>query len=469
MKIKKKATVHLFSEKKNISKIASQLAGYEVVHYNLIAGKPSDIELLSNDVVLFYVTALNSLMFEKILEIGKSSDISLIFLIENKNPLVASRLAKLGFNEIYILPDELFKFGFDLKEKLESRIPHHAEVAPVTSNERDSVFRAILGDSPEVEKLIAAARTAAENAAVNVLILGETGTGKGMLANAIHNYGNKKDSPFVEVTCSAIPEPLLESELFGHEKGAFTDAKVRKLGLFELAHNGTIFLDEIGELSLNLQGKLLRVLEKKIIRRVGGMHDIPITARIISATHRDLNKLIAQNLFRTDLYYRLNVITIELASLRNRRDFIYSLINLFIKEFSESYNKSIKGIDDEALNFLTTYSWPGNIRELRNAFERAVLLCHGEVLTIKHFENILSHQTGEILSSPKKSSYVPIIINSDTIQIEIPYSTTNLQHASLFYIQEVLKKVNGNKSLAARLLGISRPRLARLLAGKTED
>lgn len=468
MKTKKKVTVHLFSEKKNISKIASQLVGYEVVYCNLIPGKPGDVELLSNDVVVFYVTALNSIMFEKILEVGKSSDISLIFLIENKNPLVASRLAKLGFNEIYILPDELFKFGFDLKEKLESMVTHRAEVSSVTSNERDSVFRAILGDSPEVEKLIAAARTAAENAAVNVLILGETGTGKGMLANAIHNYGNKKDSPFVEVTCSAIPEPLLESELFGHEKGAFTDAKVRKLGLFELAHNGTIFLDEIGELSLNLQGKLLRVLEKKIIRRVGGMQDIPITARIISATHRDLNKLIAQNLFRTDLYYRLNVITIELASLRNRRDFIFSLINLFIKEFSASYNKSIKRVDDEALNFLTGYIWPGNIRELRNAFERAVLLCDGEVLTIKHFENILSHQTGQFLSSPKNSSHVPIIINSDTIQIEIPYSTTNLQHASLFYIQEVLKKVNGNKSLAARLLGISRPRLDRLLTGKDE-
>ncbi len=465
----KKATLHLFSERKDISKIASQLGGYEVVHHNPISGKSGKAELSSNDVALFYVTALNPLMFEKILEIGKSSDIFLIFLVENKNPLITSRLAKLGFNEIYILPDELFKFGIDLKEKIESRTDDHAEVSAVTSNERDSVFRSIMGDSPEVEKLIAAARTAAENASVNVLILGETGTGKGMLANAIHNYGSKKDSPFVEVTCSAIPEPLLESELFGHEKGAFTDAKVRKLGLFELADKGTIFLDEIGELSLNLQVKLLRVLEKKIIRRVGGMHDIPITARIISATHRDLNKLIAQNLFRTDLYYRLNVITIELASLRDRQDFILSLVNQFIKEFCENYNKSITGIEDEALNFLTAYNWPGNIRELRNAFERAVLLCDTGVLTVKHFENILIHQPGEVLSSPRKSSDIPIINDSNTILIKVPYSTTELQYVSMYYIHEVLKKVEGNKSLAARLLGVSRPRLDRLLSGKTEE
>ncbi|MFA6978354.1 MAG: sigma-54 dependent transcriptional regulator [Ignavibacteriaceae bacterium] len=465
----KKTTVHLFSEKKDVTKIASQLMGLSVVYYNLSSGKQSEAELLKNDVALFYITSLSSAMFDEILDLQKFKNIPQILLIENKNPVVTSKLAKMGFNEIYILPDELFKFGDYLKEKIQNISEQKDEVSTITSYERNYVFRSILGNSPEVEKLIIAARTAAENASVNVLILGETGTGKGMLANAIHNYGNKKDSPFVEVTCSAIPEHLLESELFGHEKGAFTDAKVRKLGLFELADNGTIFLDEIGELSLNLQVKLLRVLEKKIIRRVGGTHDIPITARIISATHRDLNKLIKQNLFRTDLYYRLNVITIELASLRNRKDFIISLIDLFIKEFSENYSKTIKRVDEEALNFLTGYNWPGNIRELRNAFERAVLLCDGGVLTVKHFENIINRQAEEVFSSGKSVFTFPAEIDLDTIQLDVPYSTTDLQRVSLLYIHKLLKKVSGNKSLAARLLGISRPRLDRLLAGEINE
>jgi len=179
--------------------------------------------------------------------------------------------------------------------------------------------------------------------------------------------------------------------------------------------------------------------------------------------------LIKQNLFRTDLYYRLNVITIELASLRNRKDFIISLIDLFIKEFSENYSKTIKRVDEEALNFLTAYNWPGNIRELRNAFERAVLLCDGGVLTVKHFENIINRQAEEVFSSGKSVFTFPAEIDLDTIQLDVPYSTTDLQRVSLLYIHKLLKKVSGNKSLAARLLGISRPRLDRLLAGEINE
>jgi transcriptional regulator with PAS, ATPase and Fis domain len=236
-----------------------------------------------------------------------------------------------------------------------------------------------------------------------------------------------------------------------------------------LADNGTIFLDEIGELSLNLQVKLLRVLEKKIIRRVGGTQDIPITARIISATHRNLSQLIKQNLFRTDLFYRLNVITIELASLRDRRDFILSLINLFIKEFSGCYNKVIKKVDDEALKFLTSYNWPGNIRELRNAFERAVLLCDSDILTSKHFENIINRKTGKTSHQEKSSNLLPPRKDSGDIHLGVFYSATNLQQLTVLYSREVLKKVGGNKTVAAKVLGISRPRLDRLLTGEISD
>jgi transcriptional regulator with PAS, ATPase and Fis domain len=465
----KKGTVHLFSEKRDISQIVSQLNGNSIVYYDLSADNPKEHDLLKNDIVVFYITSLNSGMFYKIVDTRKFTPNPFIFLVENKNPVITSTLAKLGFNEIYILPDELFKFVAYLKEKTESISGEVEDVSTFNVNERDFVFRSILGKSPGAEKLIAAAKTAAENASVNVLILGETGTGKGMLANAIHNYSNKKNSPFVEVTCSAIPEQLLESELFGHEKGSFTDAKSRKLGLFELADNGTIFLDEIGELSLNLQVKLLRVLEKKIIRRVGGTQDIPITARIISATHRNLNQLIKQNLFRTDLFYRLNVITIELASLRDRRDFILSLIDLFIKEFSACYNKGIKKVDDETLKFLTSYHWPGNIRELRNAFERAILLCDGDVLTSKHFENSINRKTGKISHQEKPPTLLHTKNNPGDIHFSVFYSATNLQRLTVLYSREVVKKVGGNKSMAAKILGISRPRLDRLLTGEVKD
>jgi len=464
--IENKVTIHIISEKKDFTKIAGQLTGQSVVYYHVSAIKVEDPDLVKGDIVVFYITSLYPPMFQQVVEARKYVSNQLVFLVENKNPVVASKLAKLGFNEIYVLPDELFKFGAYIAEQSKNFSEEQTTRSAFTAKERDLVFRSILGESPDTEKLLAAAKTASENASVNVLVLGETGTGKGMLANAIHNYGSKKNSPFVEVTCSAIPEPLLESELFGYEKGAFTDAKSRKLGLFELANNGTIFLDEIGELSLNLQVKLLRVLEKKIIRRVGGTRDIPVNARIISATHRNLSQLMGRNLFRTDLFYRLNVITIELAALRKRHDFILSLVNVFIKEFSECYNKTIKSIDKEALNFLSSYRWPGNIRELRNAFERAVLLCDNGILTIAHFENIVKDKAVDVPSEtlvkrPQEQE------DSGKIKITIAYAETNLQNVSLLYIHEVLKKVGGNKTIAVKLLGISRPRLDRLLAEET--
>ncbi|PIP78946.1 MAG: DNA-binding response regulator [Ignavibacteria bacterium CG22_combo_CG10-13_8_21_14_all_37_15] len=459
-------TIHLFSEKKDRSKIASEFIGCSVVYHNFSASSPGELNGAKNSIVVFYLTSLSSSVFNKIKDAQKNAQHSFIYLVENRDPVIASTLAKFGGSEIYILPDELFKFNALLKEKVENLHGETDDSTFFNFNESDPVFRSLLGNSKEADELIAAAKTAAENASVNVLILGETGTGKGMLANAIHNYSNKKISPFVEVTCSAIPEHLLESELFGHEKGAFTDAKSRKLGLFELADNGTIFLDEIGELTLNLQVKLLRVLEKKIIRRVGGTQDIPVKARIISATHRDLKQMIEQNLFRTDLFYRLNVITIELASLRDRRDFILSLVDLFLKEFSECYHKTVNKVDEDVLKFLISYDWPGNIRELRNAFERAVLLCDSGVLTSKHFDHIINRQLGEMTHREKSFPSSPADKKSVNICLEFSYASTNIQQLTVLYAHEVLKRVNGNKAMTARILGISRPKLNRLLTGE---
>jgi len=464
----KKITAHIISEKKDVSKIVQQLNEVSVEYYHITPTQSADPDLFKNDIVIFYITSLHPPMLQHVVDSQKYQPNKMLLVVENKNPLITSRLAKLGFNDIYLLPEELFKFGQAIDEIVETVSVEDTKEPTAAPQERDLVFHSIIGESSESEKLVAAAVTAAENSSVNVLILGETGTGKGMLANAIHNYSNKKNSPFVEITCSAIPEHLLESELFGYEKGAFTDAKTRKYGLFELANNGTIFLDEIGELSPNLQAKLLRVLEKKIIRRVGGTRDIPVSARIISATHRNLSQLIEQNLFRADLFYRLNVIMIELTALRKRKEFILSLVNLFVKEFGESYNKEIKNISNETLTLLTNYNWPGNIRELRNVIERAVLLCKDNSLTIDHFENVPQVQMDEPaapfnikepLTSYKQQS-------DDEITFSIRFNSTPLQQLSLYYAQEVLKKVDGNKSSAAKLLGISRPTLDKILSNK---
>ena len=265
-------------------------------------------------------------------------------------------------------------------------------------------------------------------------------------------------SPFIDIVCTAIPEELLESELFGYEAGAFTDARTRKIGLFELAEKGTLFLDEIGDLSLNIQTKLLRAIEKKVIKRLGGIHDIPINARIISATNRDLEVMVEQNRFRRDLYHRLNVVSIEIPPLRKRGADIILLANHFIKEFNEQFNKSIKKIDKDLQHFLMGYPWPGNVRELRNAIERAVLLNENGKLMLQDFSNL---RTSVQVNFPEISENVAL--PDHIIRLDINYGSTGLRKLEIYYAREVLKKIGGNKTQAARLLGISRPKLDTLL------
>lgn len=249
--------------------------------------------------------------------------------------------------------------------------------------ERHYDFSHIIGESPAIKKIIEEVKKIA-NAKSNVLLLGETGTGKELIARAIHFSSNRAEKPFIPINCSAIPENLLESELFGHVRGAFTGAVSSKRGLFEEANGGTVFLDEIADLPLSLQAKLLRVLEDQEIRPIGSNQSVKVDIRFISATNKDLSQLVREGRFREDLFYRLNVINIVLPPLRERGNDIELLVRYFIEKYSKEHGKEIKGIDESALRLLKKYRWPGNIRELQNVIERAVLITEDGILRKEH-------------------------------------------------------------------------------------
>jgi DNA-binding NtrC family response regulator len=240
--------------------------------------------------------------------------------------------------------------------------------------------------SPAMQETYAIAEQVARGDTTSVLIEGESGTGKEYFANLIHRMSARHSQPFVEINCAAIPSELLESELFGHEKGAFTDARAQKLGLMEMANGGTLFLDEIGELAPMLQVKLLRVLERRTFRRVGGTKDIAVNLRVISATNQDLEKMVREGGFREDLYYRLKVVPLLVPPLRDRREDILPLARLFVERFAKQFKKPFRGLAESAEQVLTDYPWPGNIRELKNLMERTVLLEKAEVLEANHLK-----------------------------------------------------------------------------------
>jgi transcriptional regulator with PAS, ATPase and Fis domain len=291
--------------------------------------------------------------------------------------------------------------------------------------------------------------------ATTVLITGDTGTGKELLARAIHHHSSRSRGAFIEVNCSAIPDTLLESELFGYEQGAFTDARGRKRGLFELASGGTLFLDEIGYMSTNLQVKLLRAIEEKNIRRVGGTKDTDVDIRVIAATNRDLGHALHDGSFREDLYYRLNVIAIHIPPLRDRGEDILLLAKHFIDKFCSEHNKEPRILSPEAVEFLMSRRWPGNVRELKNAIERAVVL--GEERVIGPDDIKITVRQVASIAAPEAQNGTKIILN-------VPEHGLPFDEVERRVIAEVLSLTNWNKSKAARLLHIPRPRLLRKIA-----
>jgi two-component system response regulator AtoC len=299
---------------------------------------------------------------------------------------------------------------------------------------REAPFAGIVGDSPAMRAVLDRARqVAALDDVPPILITGETGTGKGLVARSIHSSGPRASKPFIEVNCTALPGALMEAELFGHERGAFTDAKESKIGLFEAAEGGFLFLDEIGDVELSLQGKLLRAIEERVVRRVGGVRDRKVDLRILTATNRDLEKESQQGRFRKDLYFRLAVIVLHLPALRERSDDVLLLAEEFLRRFSIKYGREIRRIDPPARDALLAYSWPGNVRELSHVIERAVLWSQGPALD--------AGSLSLIEPEPARAS------GSDLIQWERSM------------IEQALREAGGNQTKAAQRLGISRDTL----------
>ncbi len=366
-------------------------------------------------------------------------------------------------------------------EELEVRIANALEAGQLRKEvnrirkqqRREFDFDQIIGRSPARSEMLALARKVAESEVSTVLLQGESGTGKDLLAKAIHYGSRRAGAPFVPINCAAIPATLMESEFFGYEKGAFTDAKARKPGLFEQAEGGTIFLDEIGEMELNLQAKLLRVLEEGSFRRVGGLKDVPLDVRVIAASNRNLKADSAEGRFRLDLYYRLSIIQFEIPPLRERGDDVLILANHFIERFKEQMRKRTRGITPEVAEIFRNYSWPGNVRELRNVIERVMILEDGDEITTAYLpRDLILEATG---GAPQKSggghppppadhsaadpSPPQAIAAVATPLVSLPAEGIPLDKVEMSLVQQALERSGGNQTRAAELLGISRGQL----------
>ncbi len=319
---------------------------------------------------------------------------------------------------------------------------------------RELPFKGIVGKSEAMREIIdRIQQIAALEETPPILITGETGTGKGLVARTLHSQSRRATASIIEVNCTALPGTLMEAELFGYERGAFTDAKESKMGLFEAASGGFLFLDEVGDIELSLQGKLLRAIEERTVRRVGGLRDRRVDVRIVAATHRNLESEVKADRFRKDLYYRLAVITIDLPPLRERGEDILLLAAHFLDKLNAKYGKAIRGIDDRAARVLMEYPWPGNVRELSHVIERAVLWSQGERLEVVQLS---------LATSPhaKRASAQPV---PSTVQSSIPPEGIDLAEWERSLILQALEAAAGNQTEAAKRLGLSRHQLRRKL------
>ncbi|MBN1492016.1 MAG: sigma-54-dependent Fis family transcriptional regulator [Phycisphaerae bacterium] len=306
-------------------------------------------------------------------------------------------------------------------------------------------FDRIIGDCPRMHELFSLMRDVAGSGGSTLFLRGESGTGKDLVAKTVHHNSDRADRPFMNITCTALSENLLESELFGHERGAFTDAKSQKKGLLELADGGTVYLDEIGDMPKSLQPKLLRFLEERAFRRVGGVVDIEVDVRIIAATNRDIEAAVREGRFREDLFYRLNIIPIVLPPLRDRADDIEKLAMHFIAQFAAEFRRDVRGLTRPAVAKLNAYGWPGNVRELRNAIERAVLLSKDPILG--HDDFVL----GAIEPDPAEAGETPRFV--------LPANGVALNDVEEELVRQAIERTEGHQGAAAKLLGLSRDQL----------
>lgn len=420
---------------------ALELEGYKVF---LAADGIEALNIINDDIVDIVIADLKMprLSGEELLKrvVASYPTVPVIILTGHGTIETAVQAMRNGAYDFLTKPLDLNRLSLLVKRALSTRelVLQHRVLQE--EFEKRSQFVNIIGKSASMQKIFEIVRQVAPSKAA-VLITGESGVGKEVIADAIHYNSPRKEKAIVKVHCAALSESLLESELFGHEKGAFTGAIARKRGRFELAHLGTIFLDEIGEINQNVQIKLLRILEEKKFERVGGEETIEVDVRVIAATNRDLKERIDKGEFRDDLYYRLNVVNAHIAPLRERKEDIPLLIATFLKEFTEENDKKIIGIDPKARLTLFNYPWPGNIRELRNCIESAVVMSKGTIITLDDLP-----------------PYITRI--SDEEFLKIPSDVT-LAEAEKEIIRFTLNRQNGNKSRSADVLGIGRKTLHR--------
>jgi len=401
------------------------------------------IKAHSPDVVLLDII-LPDLDGIKVLERIKQNDpdMVVIMITATKTVKTAVEAMKLGAYHYLTKPFDIDELRLIISRSLSTKALE--QEVKYRREEMDKIFDFgnIIGNSNLMKEIFKVVKQIADSKST-ALIMGESGTGKELISRAIHYNSNRKNYPFVTINCAAIPETLIESELFGHEKGAFTNAIEKKLGRFEVAHQGTLFLDEIGELSLATQAKILRFLEEKEFNRVGGSKTIKVDVRLITATNKDLNQLIKKGSFREDLYYRINVVPIVIPPLRDRKEDIPLLINHFINKFNVENNKNVKGFNKEALELMMQYEWPGNVRELENLVERVIALTSSEYIPLSElplsFKNI-----------PKINGLKESVLDGKVsfIQAEEEFERE--------VILDALKRTNNIQSHAAEILGISR-------------
>ena len=405
------------------------------------------IEDKEPDVVLLDMKLQDSIDGLELLKIIKSSRPKIIVIMvsgqkELHGAVTAMKLGARDYQEKPIDFDKLREVLGNIRDELTTG-------GGQTTNGDDLSFA-----SPKMQKVIAITKRLAVKSDLTLLILGESGTGKNYLCQKIHNMSSRKEAPYVQIGCSNIPDHLIESELFGYEKGAFTDAKNSKKGLIEAANGGTILLDELGDMPYQFQSKVLKLLEERCFRPIGAIGDIEADVRILAATNRDLNTQVQEKTFRLDLFYRLNIATIELPALRERQEDIPILVKTFLNSFCEKYNTGAKSISTAGMKILREYSWPGNVRQLKNLIEKLVVLSDGKKISADEIEENL-----EILSPP----VAPAGTSQDSGSTKSPLPTLpdnlSLEAMEEAFIKKALEKTGGNQRKSAKLLGISRDAL----------
>ena len=425
--------------------LAEELAGrgYEAIAVGSLAEARQAVRRHDPELIILDIRLPDGSGKELLAELRAGDpDVPIVMITGHGNVQTAVEVTRMGATAYHPKPFDLEEMMLTVERALQDA-GRQRELRVLRERSSRVGYEEIVGDSPAMRRVFELLRRLEDADAPTVLILGESGTGKDLVARAIHRRSRRAAEPFLEIDCTGLSDQLIQSELFGHERGAFTDAKNRKLGLFEVASRGTIFLDEIGELSMVTQSKLLRALENRRFKRVGGTVDVELKARIIAATNRDLSVEVAEGRFRKDLFYRLNVIPVEVPPLRDRTGDVPLLVQHFVKKLSRDLGRDLDGIDSSAVARLDSYNWPGNIRELRNVLERAVILARHSRLT----PSDLPAEVG---------SGVGVGRVSMGGRFMLPENGIDLAGLERDLVLQALERTGGNQSEAARLLGIGR-------------